>query len=139
MSFLRDSSVTDFCSCTKSRRFRRNRHTVRPVHKLRVRIPTGHDVPRGHAILMYCIYTGFCSCKTCIHHIHVNNCGSRLWLSASLYLGRCSVIAPALLYYLHPCRHPDTALGLRSRLDSRLLLPAQLYLPHPWGRTDYIL
>ncbi len=28
------------------------------------------------------------------------------------------------------------ALGLRSRLDSRLLLQAQFYLPRPWGRTD---
>ena len=33
MRFFHDSGVTDFCSCTKSRRFRRNRHTVRPVHK----------------------------------------------------------------------------------------------------------
>jgi len=33
-------------------------------------------------------------------------------------LGNCSVIAPALLYHLHPCRRPGVALGLCSRLDS---------------------
>jgi len=38
---------------------------------------------------------------------------------------------------LTSCKCSCVALGLRSGLDSRLLLPAQLYLPHPWGRTDY--
>jgi hypothetical protein len=39
MHFFRDCGATDFCSCTKSRRFRRNRYTVHPVHKRRASAP----------------------------------------------------------------------------------------------------